>query len=1033
MTRHALLTCLIVLGTGWACAQESTVQEDLRFVRELRTRRYNDLAMEYLQRIAKNAPAELARELPLEMAKTRLEAAQDEPDTTKRLAQYTLSQQGFEKFLADNKTHPRRGEVILDLAQVAVMRGRTQLSRALLQDTPEARKAEGAKAREILAKAGEQLKAAAAELDRMIAAAPEATPQDKAAKKKLDGDRRSADLAKALNLFDQGQTYSSTSATDTELRARGPYFEKAKKALDQLASGDPNEPITWQATAWAGRCEDELGEPKKARALFERIRAVSGNPAAAEGKRLAGYFRLLVLKESAEPGEKPTEIILSEGRNWLAQYPGFAKTSEGYGLRYLLAETYAEHAKQVKVPFEKSQALDQARRILHDVEATENDFTDRARRLKIVLIGQQGGFTKPVTELRTFDDCFVRAQYEAMEIAEDAKKLKGEDFDKQRKQRLATLLAALERALAMPEGKKPSMEANNARAMYAYYAMNAGKYADAIRVGEGFARSDPRSSQAAMAALYALQAYALLLNEREHAFVTPEELKDDRKRMDELARYMEERWPKELAGDMARHQIALALLREKDANYAPAIRKLESITPSYPSFALSQFQLAEAAFKADREKVDTIPGDKRTYRQHALAALERIPEPAADADPLANRVYLEGKVRLAREMFRSKSYALMQKLGEQLQAKLNVVRTDVDPKKDEAVHKQLAYEIEDALLYAKYGLAEVAFTEAKYQQVATLLDPLVKDFNEGKLAPMRKNVPLGMAILGMALKSDVQLGNLDKTRAVLKALQELSAEGGAEAGTTTILSQLAVLISQQIEELRKKGNQDNLKKAVDSYSAVLDDIVKQTKIRTPKFVLLLARCYSAMDQHKKAVELLEAVSEPKQPGPDQNMYHGIRLMLARELRLQKETEKARSILLDEIIGPKEKPGWGRRNIDALKERVFLEEDEGKYAQAALEANAIVKQLLPKVNTDNSLKEHYLECYYHVAFCFLKHAQGLDDVAKKEKALKDAAVQIVQLEKKWDGFGSEASRKRFEELLAKEPDLKEAYEKLKTTK
>jgi hypothetical protein len=1033
MIRRSTLACFVVLCSGWALAQQTPYQEELRFVRELRARHYNDLALEYLGQLATNPSPELKRELPLEFAKTRLEAAADEPDTTKRLTAYAKAQAELENFLKDNKGHPRSGEVTLDLAQVAVMRGRTQLSRALLQESPEAQRAEGTKSRELLATAGVQLKRAAAELDRQIAAAKTTTPDEIAAKKKLEAERHRADLSMALNQFDQGQTYIFSSATDAELQARGQYFAAAEKAFDQLSTGDVNDPVTWLAVAWSGRCITELGLPaKKALDLYDRIRSAGTNPAATDAKRLAGYFRLLALRESSEPMENGTATIINEGRTWLAQYPGFAKTPEGYGVRYVLAQTFAARAKERKVQSEKIADLEQARQMLREIEGTENDFTDRAKRLKINVIALQGGFTRPVAELKNFDDCLVRAQFEVMEMGEDARTLKGEELEKKRKQRVETVLEALRRGLALPDGKKSTLETNNARAMYSFYALNSGKYQEAIRAGEEFARSDPKAAAAAMSAMYALEAYTLLLAERERAFATPEELKEDREKMLALARYMEERWPTELAGDLARHQIALLMLRDKEPNYAEAVRKLEGLNPTYPSYALAQFQLAEAAFKADKEKVEPIPGDKAGYRKHALDALDRIPEPAANAEPIANRVYLEAKVRLARELFPAKKFAEMQKMAEQLRARAATVHTDADPKKDEAVRNQLIYEIDSVLLYAKYGLAEAAFTAAKYQDVANVIDPLVKDFNGGKLAAMRKNVPLGMALLGMALKADVQVGNPKNTQGVLQALQSLSAEGGAEAGASTILSQLAVLIGQQVEVLRKKNNEEDLKKAVTNYSAILDEIVKTTKSPSPKFVVLLARCYSNLDQHKKAADLLEAMAEPKQPGPDLNLYRGTRLLLVRELRVQKETDKARKVL-EEIIGTKQKPGWGLRSIEALKERLLLEEDEGKYAQAALESNALVKQLLPKISSDNAMKEHYLECYYHITYCFLKHAQGIDDPAKKDKLLKEAAAQIVQLEKKWEGFGSESSKKRFEELLGKEPQLKEEYDKLKAAK
>ena len=89
-----------------------------------------DLALEYLQRISKNASPELLKELPLELAKAKLDAAGEEPDSGKRLSLYSDARDELQKWLAANPTSPRTGEVKLDIAQVAVMQGRTQLSRA---------------------------------------------------------------------------------------------------------------------------------------------------------------------------------------------------------------------------------------------------------------------------------------------------------------------------------------------------------------------------------------------------------------------------------------------------------------------------------------------------------------------------------------------------------------------------------------------------------------------------------------------------------------------------------------------------------------------------------------------------------------------------------------------------------------------------------------------------------------------------------------------------------------------------------------
>src|SRR5262249_11792877 len=155
-----------------------------------------------------------------------------------------------------------------------------------------------------------------------------------------------------------------------------------------------------------------------------------------------------------------------------------------------------------------------------------------------------------------------------------------------------------------------------------------------------------------------------------------------------------------------------------------------------------------------------------------------------------------------------------------------------------------------------------------------------------------------------------------------------------------------------------------------------------------------------------------------------------RLLLARQLRLGKKPDKAREVL-NEALGTPAKPGWGARKIDVLKEKVYLLVEEKKYAEAARQANSLVRQLLSKVNTDNALKEHYLECYYLQVYCILKHGQGLEDPAKQAREVKSAAQLIAQLEKRWDDFGGDVSKKRFTDLLEQEKDLKEAYEQLKT--
>jgi len=200
-------------------AAESPYAEDLQFIQDLRTRGYSDLAREYLEKLAKNAPAALKKELDFEIALTNMEAANDEPDSNKRLTLYAQARASFQAFLQNNPGHPRAAEVRLDIARATTLQGKTQLSRALLEEDKKSRIAEGLKARAMLVDAYNQLKQLPP------------TPQ--------------TELAMGLNLLDQAQTYLNEDNLQESIN-RGKPVEEARKILEKLASGDASQKITWQ-------------------------------------------------------------------------------------------------------------------------------------------------------------------------------------------------------------------------------------------------------------------------------------------------------------------------------------------------------------------------------------------------------------------------------------------------------------------------------------------------------------------------------------------------------------------------------------------------------------------------------------------------------------------------------------------------------------------------------------------------------------------------------------------------------------------
>jgi len=538
-------------------------------------------------------------------------------------------------------------------------------------------------------------------------------------------------------------------------------------------------------------------------------------------------------------------------------------------------------------------------------------------------MGQLGVFKVPIASLKGFEDCYVRSQYEAMQLASDK-------TEEARKKRIADILTALEKALATPEAKKmrASLELNTARSMYAYWALNSGKLSDAIDVGEQFARDDPRSSQAEMAAVYALQAYSQVAAQKLSKF--EEDAQEYRSRMFGLAGYMEDRWPTTLAGDLARHSIGLQLLREE--NFREAIKKLSLIGPGYGSYTLVCFQVADACNKAEKAGLEPITGDQKgDYRKRAILALTNMPDSALGGEPFTNQILVSGKAMLGRDLFRFKRFQQMDDLATAYLARVDKLTFNDDEEKNRAIRNQLRFELVDLKLFARYGLAESAFQAGDHARVVEVLDPLV-DAPAGSQEKenLKKNQQLGTLLLTFALRSNIQLGKIDRTDVVLGAIEAVSGEEGT--GSINILKLLSFLIRTQIDELRKKNDPAALKTAIDGYVKILNKRTSTVTKPTTEFVRAVADVYSSMEKHGEAAAALEKLPDPKaKAGSDEEKgYRGVQLVLCREYRLSKDKKnlaKAR-ILMDAIMAD-----WGKGDLSALMENANLLEAEEKYSEA----------------------------------------------------------------------------------------------------
>jgi hypothetical protein len=1027
MKRAVLLFVLaaLPLAGGPSRAEEPA---DLKLVQGLREKHMPDLALQYLDLLKqRKLPPEIALVVPLEEAKARLGLALLTADAGQRTALQAQARAGFEAFLQAHPKHALAADASVALARMVSLDGKDFLNRARRQDTPAGRRAELVRARGQFERAGRQFEAAAALLDTQLARYAEPkTPQENAEKQTLTQARLQADFDVALNLLDQAQTYID----QKEFGQRGAVVKKAVGLLDKVANRDPRSSVGALARVWLGRCYDENDDPKAARKIYLDVLNDPGEHAEA-ARRLARYFRMRVLAHDVDPKNPLTSYaeIERQGDNWLAEYRPFVNTPEGMGVRYELANACLKLAlDSTRVPSATRQRwFNKAQRLYQGLELPENEYSEESRQKKLSIIlktsaERTGG---DISKLRDFEECHLRAQLEAAKLNQAEKELKGPKLEQQRAEHFKNMIQALTRALDLADAKVPAQDLAEARYQLAWAYSAREDYYRAVVLGEDLARTQPKSPRAPLAAGFALYGYGQLLSAELREQAGPEILDADRERLRKLAVYVEQTWPTDPAADVARHQLGVVLWTEK--KYPEAVEALSRINAAGYANATSALHLLALACLQSQKADARPPKDKPPYSDRAIAALQAIPELVTGADAATTQSYMESRLLLGSLLYTARDYKRLQGIADALQKRLPAPELNLD----EAARKELRPRVRALTLLAKYGEADTAFRAGQYGQAAAVLEPIINGLRNPAAAPDLaeiKDPGLIQSLVGLAMRANVQDNKIDRAKDLLELLQKSAPENSMD-----LLRDLVRQLSVQIQELRANGEsaKEQLDNTVASFSVFLDELAKQKGPR-PELLLFLAESYASLDKHSRAAELLARIPEPQSEGgkaPDPKkvqLYRAARILRVRELRHAREFTKAKADL-DEILGTPEKPRWGQSFLDVRKERVFLLEDQNKFTGkdgAVAEWTQMVKQLRPRIE-DARVKEQYFECYFHLTHSIYKYALTFADPARRQKEIQKAANFVVQLKVTQADMGGEASKKRFEELLQKEPPLRKA--------
>ncbi len=1001
----------------------------LEFVRGLRQRGMPDYALEYLQELSKKPPAGLARVLPLEMAKARADLAQSEPDLARRETMYHQARQDLETFLKNNPKAPEVADATVELGRTMSRQGQLAVLQAERQDQTEARKAGMDRARGLFALAGKQLETAAGLIGQRLA--NKELPD--AEKTSLQGLRDRLDLERGINSLHQYMAGNELDSKD------GPAIaKKTQDVLKKVGHEDVKNPLYWVGRAWLGRYYYEAQDYRSCRTELDKI-VKTKEPAAAEGQRLARYFQIIMMERDPDANAKKDLVAAKRkaAETWLRDYARFRTTPEGYGVQFQLADALLKEAlRQPK----NAQTTSYTQKLYKDAEAyftvverAENEYSREAHDRKLTSILTRSGELSrgDIDKLKDFQECYLRAQLEIWQMSEDERKppknVKPDDLKKRRAKHLENTVAALNRALSLADPQTPAKDLTEARYYlgYVYYRELNDPYRGAV-VGEYLAHTAPQSGRAVAAAAYALQAYGQILGADEGNDNVPANcVEADRRRVKDLATYMEKTWPNDPVAGIARHQLGAMAFRAKQ--YPQAIQYLSRINPAYPGYTASQYMLAVAALQAQKNGAKPAKGQP-SFTQQAIDALRKIPDLSPSAEASTTQFYFLGKVQLASLLFSTRKYDEMAKLATQVVKHYETAKGKIAPE----VNKEIAPSLKVLPVYAQFGKADTDFRAGKFAEVRKVIDPLIDQVRQGKLPDLKDPVMI-RAMMGLGLRASVLDGDTKHAHEILTSLMEQKSDSALE-GTSAILGDLVQQLRGQLDELRQKGKEGekDLDKTVKSFTAFLDEMAKLPADKVNSDLLVfLARGYASLDKHKEAAELLNRITPPK-PAAGQNQvepeklatYHYLQLMQVREHRLAKQYDQAREKLKGLLTS-----SWGSKKPEVKAELNSLWEDEGKYAAAGKGWNDLMTTLRPSIDKYPRYKDLYFECYYHLVYCVYHNAQGMADKNRKTENVRRAANLIVNLKRNKPDMGGEQLKKQYDELLGKEAPLKKAFDTL----
>ncbi len=1034
----------------------------LDFVERLRASGLADIAVEYLDEVAKRPPAELVNRLPYERAKSLAALAELQDDDTKRDERLTHAREALEAYLKSGLNARALADARFELARLLVRQGRFRVAAARQMETKAERQDGLAKARMSFDDAEMGLRTATAALNKEL---DNTTGADRTY---FAGQINEAKFEVGLVTMYNALTYSDRNTE--QFARRGQELHDARRQFLALAELDANDPLCWRAYVEVGRCWMELDNTIEAFRVYSAI-VKSGTKAPAETARIARYYELLLTDRTTTLGSPD---VIRGCEEWLSRHAAASRTAEGQGVRFLLASHLVQQAqlditpgtngRSVNVGHTARVQLGRAEVVLKQLANADGDYAKKAANLRsealVLLMAERAAIG--VKQLQSFEECFLSAQVDSYQMS---KVPDGANGATKRKRHLQRAIAALQHGLMLVSSADDAKDVFTARIMLSYLFLVGGEPYSAAVLGEHLARSAAPAPRGAKAAAYALAAFATILSESRARNAPAEEIATDVRRLRELAEYVERTWPTEPDTDAARFQLGNLFF--DDRQYADAIDMFARVGERFPGLAFARYRQGAAAQLAQHKQINLPPEVKKRLLTRSIADLEKIVDPTPGSSIETVLATYQARLQLGQLLLidseSPSTFDRVEKIGSDLKTKLKDLVDKGDP-----AFAQLEAESERTRLSGVWGKAQAAINKGQHDIARLMLEPQVRQIKTASATWLKSGhlsepwfqgfLQIQRDVLLLDARANILAARSDALREDIAGIKAL-AGADQQRNAYDLLLKLVFDLKKDLEIFKKAGDVASQKQIETGLIGLLDELNRPVDL-TADVRVFLAQGYSAIEHHDKAAQLLMAIPEPKADDePVIRTYRFARLALAREQRLGKEYGKAKATLR-EILGTQQNKAWGFDNFDVRRESIALLEDEGQFAGAVQMAVQMQNKLLDSARAYDSksakvkelrrqqnnaevgiaeqantleqeaqqlapLRERYYEFYYCEVHALVMHARKNND-AKANDVLARLATRLTKLERAQPDFGGEAIRARFAELMTENPTLRDKY-------